>query len=115
MVQLSLHAVVQIASVGQGHLIAVPLPVKHHDEPLALLAGLLLAGLDHAIAFGHLVVHLTRFQQIIHEMVEGIPSSVPLHASPVPSPHLGQHVEDQAQGQSRHDVFPVAQLVLGHR
>ena len=95
MVQLFLHALVQIAAVGHDHVIAVTLPVKHRDEGLALLAGLVLAGLEHAIALAHLAVDLAHLQEIVDEMVKDIPSSVPFHAILVPSTHLGHHVEDQ--------------------
>ena len=111
--QFLAHALVQMGMVGHCHVIGKLLSVKHAREPPAFRATLVAAGLDHAVPRRHSVILLSHFQEVIQKMVKRIPPTVALHVSLVAIPHLHQHVPKQAQGQTGHNVLPVAELVFG--
>ena len=116
-VKTPLHAIVQMRTIGQTHMIRVTLPVKHAGEAFTFLAftATPITGLDHYIAFRHVVIFHMHFHQVIQKMMKCVSASIMLHAPLVPSAHLRHHVPYQSQGQAGHDVFPIAEFLLGER
>ena len=101
-----------MGTVCQGNVIVKALSIKHTREHLTLCAisSTLATGLHHTITCQHLVILHTHFQEIIQKMVEGISSTISLHATLVVITHLSNHVSYQSQRETRNDILPITKL-----
>jgi len=106
-VQLHLHPLVEILSVGHPHQTRATLAVEQGHERVTFLAPLLAATLHDGTLANRLVVLVRHFVEVLQKVVEGIPFLFPLDPPLITALHLRNVDKEEFQRQTAGDVFPV--------